>query len=70
MLEGIPLFDQLTDSEKSTISLFAQDRRVKAGEILFHEGDDATAMYIVKAGTLKAYRDRSSGEQILGLVNV
>jgi CRP/FNR family transcriptional regulator, cyclic AMP receptor protein len=70
MLQGIPLFAGLTDSEKSTVELFAQERMIKSGEILFHEGDEATAMYIVKAGNLKAFKDRSSGEQILGFVTV
>lgn len=37
MFTGIHLFDGLTDSEKSTVELFAQERRIKAGEILFHE---------------------------------
>jgi CRP-like cAMP-binding protein len=70
MLAGIPLFAGLTDSEKSTVELFAQERMVKSGEILFSEGDEATAMYVVKTGNLKAFKDRSSGEQILGFVTV
>lgn len=65
MFQGIHLFADLTESEKSTISLFAQERMVKAGEILFREGDDATAMYGVKSGMLHVYRERSSGDQIL-----
>lgn len=69
MLDGIPLFDGLSESEKSTVALFAQERRIKAGEVLFVEGDEATAMYVVKAGRLKTYRDRSSGEIVLGYVN-
>lgn len=68
MLNGIPLFSGLTEAEKSTISLFAQERKINAGTVLFSENDDATAMYIVKAGKLKIYRDRSSGEIALGLV--
>jgi CRP/FNR family cyclic AMP-dependent transcriptional regulator len=70
MLQGIPLFAGLTDAEKSTVELFAQERMIKSGEILFNEGDEATAMYVVKAGNLKAFKDRSSGEQILGFVTV
>lgn len=69
MLDGIPLFDGLSDSEKSTVSLFAQERRIKASEVLFVEGDEATAMYVVKSGRLKTYRERSSGEVVLGYVN-
>jgi CRP-like cAMP-binding protein len=60
MFDEIPLFQDLSETDKSTISLFTQERRIRAGEVLFNEGDDAIAMYVVKSGTLKAYRDRSS----------
>jgi CRP/FNR family transcriptional regulator, cyclic AMP receptor protein len=66
MFDEIPLFQDLSETDKSTISLFSQERRIRAGEVLFNEGDDAIAMYVVKSGTLKAYRDRSSWEQALG----
>ena len=49
MLQGISLFEGLSESESSTVSLFAQERKILAGDILFHEGDDATAMYVVKS---------------------
>lgn len=49
MLEDISLFDGLSDLEKSTVALFSQERRLPSGEILFNEGDDATAMYVVKS---------------------
>ena len=68
MLNGIPLFSGLTESEKSTVSLFAQERKINVGTLLFSENDDATAMYIVKDGKLKIYRDRSSGEISLGFI--
>ena len=70
MISTIPLFTGLTPSEQQTVRLFTQERFIKAGEILFHEGDDASAMYIVKSGNLKAFKDRSIGEQILGYITV
>ncbi len=68
MIEGIPLFAGLTESEKNTLSLFCQERNLGDNEVLFSEGEDAIAMYVVKSGLLKAYKDRSSGETILGYV--
>ena len=65
MFDWIQLFAGLTESEKSTVELFAQERIIKAGEILFHEGDDATAMYGVKSWLLNVYRERSVWDQIL-----
>ncbi len=68
MFEDIGLFSGLTSGEKETLSLFCQERNLEAGELLFSEGDDAIAMYIVKAGSLKAYKERSSGTTVLGYV--
>ncbi|MBC7370969.1 MAG: Crp/Fnr family transcriptional regulator [Bdellovibrionaceae bacterium] len=39
-------------------------RRLQAGEVLFKEGDDSHAVYIVKNGSLKAYSDTVSGGRI------
>ena len=70
MITWIELFAGLDATEQNTVALFTQERFIKAGEVLFHEGDDASAMYIVKSGNLKAFKDRSIGEQILGYVSV
>ncbi len=55
ILDSIELFESLTSSERETLSLFCQERLLRSGEVLFHEGDDAIALYVVKSGTLKAY---------------
>ncbi|MCK9272829.1 cyclic nucleotide-binding domain-containing protein [Candidatus Gracilibacteria bacterium] len=68
MFEGISIFDSLTSEELNNLSLFCQERFLKKGEILFKEGDDAVAMYILKNGKLKAYKERSDGEILLGFV--
>ena len=70
MLSDIALFDPLSESEKQSLSLFCQERLLSAGEVLFHEGDEATALYVVISGTLKVYQDRSSGVRVLGTVSV
>ena len=68
MLEGIEWFEGLSPSEKTTLALFCQDRVLADNEVLFSEGDEAIAMYVVKSGVLKAYKSRSSGETVLGYV--
>lgn len=65
-LDSISLFSGLSESERSTVELFSQERLIRSGEVLFNEGDDATAMYVVKSGRMKIYRERSTGEQLLG----
>lgn len=37
ILDSVELFDSLTDSERSTLSLFCQERLVHSGEVLFNE---------------------------------
>ena len=70
ILDSIDLFNSLSDNEKETLSLFCQERFVHGGENVFNEWDDAVALYIVKQGSLKAYKDRSDGEKILGYIGL
>lgn len=70
ILDSVELFDSLSDSERDTIALFCQERLLPGGEVLFHEWDDAVALYVVKTGSLKAYKERSDGEKLLGYIGV
>lgn len=65
MLEDISLFDGLFRFGKIYSSTLFKNDGFRP-EKYFNEGDDATAMYVVKSGRMKAYRDRSTGEQLLG----
>jgi CRP/FNR family transcriptional regulator, cyclic AMP receptor protein len=62
------LLSYLSDTEISTLRLFTQERVLQKDEVLFREGDTAVAFYIVKQGVLKAYKERSSGITILGMI--
>lgn len=68
ILDSVELFESLTSNERETLSLFCQERLLRGGEVLFHEWDDAVALYVVKSGTLKAYKERSDGEKLLGYI--
>ncbi|MDD5376989.1 MAG: cyclic nucleotide-binding domain-containing protein [Candidatus Gracilibacteria bacterium] len=70
ILDPIEFFDSLSNNERETLSLFCQERLIRSGEVLFNEGDDAIALYIVKSGSLKAYKDRSDGEKLLGYIGI
>ncbi|MDD2916450.1 MAG: cyclic nucleotide-binding domain-containing protein [Candidatus Gracilibacteria bacterium] len=69
ILDSIELFSSLTSSERETLSLFCQERLLRSGEILFNEGDDALAFYVVKSGYIRVYKDRSDGEKLVGYVD-
>ncbi|MDD5213360.1 MAG: cyclic nucleotide-binding domain-containing protein [Candidatus Gracilibacteria bacterium] len=55
ILDNLDLFSSLSEQERKSIEIFCQERTLSLGEILFNEGDDAVAMYIVKSGGLQAY---------------
>ncbi len=48
ILTWLKLLDDLSLSDKENLSLFCQQKNLKKGEILFMEGDEANAMYILK----------------------
>ncbi|MGB2110457.1 MAG: cyclic nucleotide-binding domain-containing protein [Patescibacteria group bacterium] len=53
ILGGLELLKDLSDSQKDNLSLFCQEKFLEPGEILFHEGDDANAMYILASGEIE-----------------
>lgn len=69
ILDTVELFSSLTSSERNTLGLFCQERLIYSGEVLCSEGDDAMAMYVVKSGSIKVYRERSDGEKVLGYID-
>ncbi|MFI5252023.1 MAG: cyclic nucleotide-binding domain-containing protein [Bacteroidota bacterium] len=50
LLRNIPLFEQLTDRELTGIQRILHERRYKAGEEIFRQGEPGIAMYIIETG--------------------
>lgn len=48
MLDWLQILDALSAEEKGNLSNFCQERYLKEWDILFKEGDEANAMYILK----------------------
>lgn len=48
ILYWIKLLSDLSENDKDNLSLFCQEKSLKKWEILFKEGDEANAMYILK----------------------
>jgi CRP/FNR family transcriptional regulator, cyclic AMP receptor protein len=59
------MMEDIADEEILAACGDARTITLKAGEILFREGDDASAMYIVKQGTLRVL----SGSTVLETVH-
>jgi len=68
-LSHLPLFQGLPDEELKALSEIAVDRPVKAGEMIFSDGDRAAGLNIVSAGRVKIFKLSPNGkEQILHIM--
>lgn len=61
-LDTINILQPLSQQERDNMANFCQERHVKKGEVLFCEGDEANAMYILKEGTIGIYK-KINGEE-------
>lgn len=64
-LHDIPIFKGLPRETFVCVCDASQKRHLDKGEYLFHQGDDADAIYIVKSGIIKLTRIMESGEEII-----
>ena len=69
-LADLPLLSQLTEEQRNTVIDAGHEKSLERGEILFHEGEPAEALYAVIDGQLKLVRYSPKGrELLLHLVN-
>lgn len=68
-LDGVYLLDGLTPEEKQDLTNFCQCRIIPKAEVLFSEGDEANAMYILKIGSINIYKSIDGKQVFLGTVH-
>ncbi|MDP2091254.1 MAG: cyclic nucleotide-binding domain-containing protein [Candidatus Gracilibacteria bacterium] len=68
LVDGIKLLADLSETEKNNLSLFCQEKLLKAGEVLFYEQEEASAMYLLKQGKIEISRIHDGEKIILGEV--
>jgi CRP-like cAMP-binding protein len=49
--ENIELFQDLTVEDQLQLSSFCQEQHMNSGEILFKQGDEPQAMYVISSGS-------------------
>ncbi|MBS9775438.1 cyclic nucleotide-binding domain-containing protein [Candidatus Gracilibacteria bacterium] len=69
MIQSIGMLSTLSQQDLENLSLFCQKKTVQRGEILFEQGDEANAMYILTVGEFEVYRTHLSEKQFLGEVH-
>jgi len=65
LIKQIPLFNSLQDADVADLAAAARLKSLKPGQTLFHKGDEGTALYIVKHGTIKIVLPSRIGDEII-----
>ena len=65
ILAGLPLLSQLTEEQRSTVIGAGNERSLTRGEILFHEGAPAEALFAVISGQVKLVKYSPKGRELL-----
>jgi CRP/FNR family cyclic AMP-dependent transcriptional regulator len=55
LLTQIPVFQGLADEDCEALASRLTEKSVKAGDIVFAQGDSGSSMYIVRSGTVQIY---------------
>jgi CRP-like cAMP-binding protein len=63
ILKSSSLFKDIPDNEISKLASFSQVRDLNAGETLFFEKDDSTALFIVSKGTIVIKKGSSDNDE-------
>lgn len=66
----VPIFNHLEPDQMNEVMEVVRNKVLKKGEILYHAGDQANALYIVNHGQIKIYRLSESGkDQMLRILH-
>jgi len=69
MLEPFPMFRDLTPDELARVEAIAHRRTVRKKTVIFHEGSEKEAVYLIEDGLVKTYKTDANGhEQIVSLL--
>jgi CRP/FNR family transcriptional regulator, cyclic AMP receptor protein len=65
LLKQVPLFRSLPLGESQRIAAILQKQILKKGDVLFREGDEGTALYMILSGKLKIVRQSRDGDEVI-----
>ena len=65
IIKQIPIFKTLSDSDLNDLIGSLRLKSLKQGQTLFWKGDEGTALYIVKKGTIKIVLPSTEGDEII-----
>ncbi|QRN96782.1 Crp/Fnr family transcriptional regulator [Archangium violaceum] len=65
LLAQIPMFEHLASEELDNLSALLQQRRYSKGEVIFHQGDVGTALFIVRKGEVAIRLSSAEGKEVI-----
>jgi len=65
LLNKIPLFNSLSDSDLKSLSECVRLQSLKKGQTLFRKGDEGSFLYIIKQGTIKIVLPSRLGDEVI-----
>src|SRR5687768_15950370 len=63
LLKDVPLFEGFEPRYLAVLAKMVHERSFAPGEVIFHEGDQGVAMYIVATGEVEVYHERGGKEE-------
>jgi len=66
--DSIPLFSTLSPQARQFLASMTQERILEPEQVLFHEGEEANAFYVVVSGSLSVFHP--CGEDACKIVNI
>ena len=68
-IANVPIFSALDDEELLEVLLTSTHKKLKKGELLYHEGDESEKLYVISRGKVKVTKfSREGREQILRIL--
>ncbi|HSP77207.1 MAG TPA: Crp/Fnr family transcriptional regulator [Myxococcaceae bacterium] len=65
LLGQIPMFEHLVPEDLNHLSGLLQQRRYARGEVIFHQGDVGTALFIVRKGEVAIRLSSAEGKEVI-----
>jgi CRP/FNR family cyclic AMP-dependent transcriptional regulator len=65
ILKTVPLFESFSDTDLELLSPLVRVHKLRKKQALFSKGDEGTALYIIKSGTIKIVLPSKIGEEVI-----
>jgi len=65
ILEASPLFRGPAEADAARVAEYCRYRELEKGEVLFREGDEAAAFFVVARGRIKVFKESVDGRELI-----